>query len=154
MPAVIKTIQAKTGGQKVAYIGHSQGTTQMFSALSESPDYFTDKVPLFVALGPVSKIPKSGIPFINFVAKFYGMIDKTAKMLNQYELGGTKHPEGGSNMCTFVPKLCIYMSAMFVNTGPSYDDPDAYAVYSAHGPNGTSLNDILHYAQNLKEDRF
>lgn len=54
LPAVIDMIQEQTEGQKVAYIGHSQGTTQMFSGLSENEDYFKDKVPLFVALGPVS----------------------------------------------------------------------------------------------------
>ena len=56
LPAVIDMIQEKTQGQKVAYVGHSQGTTQMFSGLSENEAYFKDKIPLFVALGPVSKI--------------------------------------------------------------------------------------------------
>lgn len=56
LPAVIDMIQTQTDGQKVAYIGHSQGTTQMFSGLSENSAYFEDKVPLFVALGPVSQI--------------------------------------------------------------------------------------------------
>lgn len=39
-PAMIDYIQSLTGHEKVSYIGHSQGTTQMFSALADKQ---TDK---------------------------------------------------------------------------------------------------------------
>jgi len=55
-PAFLDYITERTGHEKVAYIGHSQGTTQMFYALAENPEYFKSKISLFVALGPVTKL--------------------------------------------------------------------------------------------------
>ena len=49
----IDFILEKTGLETLSYVGHSQGTTQMFVASSLDPSYFTQKVNLFVALAPV-----------------------------------------------------------------------------------------------------
>ena len=54
--AVIDYIIQQTGQEKVAYVGHSMGTTQMFYALATDGDNYKDKLSLFVALGPVTKI--------------------------------------------------------------------------------------------------
>jgi len=56
IPANLDYITELTGVEKVSYIGHSQGTTQMFFGLSEFEDYYASKVNLFVALGPVTVI--------------------------------------------------------------------------------------------------
>lgn len=56
IPAFIDYILDKTGQDKLTYIGHSMGTTQMFVAGSLNPDYFREKVNLFVALGPVATL--------------------------------------------------------------------------------------------------
>jgi len=41
-----------------------------------------------------------------------------------------------------------------VTHDPKLDDLDRFAVYMGHEPNGTSVKALLHYAQNLREDRF
>lgn len=38
VPANIDYIINETGFSKVAYVGHSQGTTQMFAALADNED--------------------------------------------------------------------------------------------------------------------
>lgn len=43
----------QTGEEKVSYIAHSQGNTEMFSALSENHGDLKDKINLFIALSPV-----------------------------------------------------------------------------------------------------
>jgi len=141
IPAVIDYIQYGTGGQKVAVIGHSQGTTQMFSTLSEDPDYFADKVSLFVALAPVTTLGNTEIPLLPFVAKFYDTIEETSKMFGMYEVGA-KGQSKDTSICTKIPQLCEQMSRFFVNRHPALDDPDAFAVSSAHGPAGTSVRDL------------
>ena len=87
LPAVIDMIQSKTDGQKVAYAGHSQGTTQMFSALSENSDYFADKIALFVALGPVTKISHTQSQLLQLTAKFYDEVVNTGELLGIHEIG-------------------------------------------------------------------
>jgi pimeloyl-ACP methyl ester carboxylesterase len=39
-PALFNYVLDKTGVRSVSYVGHSQGTTQMFAALSENFDFF------------------------------------------------------------------------------------------------------------------
>lgn len=157
LPAVIDSIQAKTGGQKVAYIGHSQGTTQMFSALSEdTAGYFNDKVPIFVALGPVSKISHTQAGIFQFAADFYDLLADTCDLLGIHELLGANWFTSGVSQlfCTNIPVFCELIAELFVNKHPELDDNDRFAVYMGHEPNGTSVKSILHYAQNLREDRF
>jgi pimeloyl-ACP methyl ester carboxylesterase len=43
----------KTGSEKITYIGHSQGTTQMLVALMAFPEFFRKHMQLFVAIAPV-----------------------------------------------------------------------------------------------------
>jgi len=58
-PAQIDFVRAKTGYDKIAYIGHSQGTSQMFSALAEGHGDLEDKINLFIALCPITNLGKS-----------------------------------------------------------------------------------------------
>ena len=49
----------QTGQQQLSYVGHSQGTTIMFAALSTYPD-IASRVRLFAALGPVARVGHIG----------------------------------------------------------------------------------------------
>mmetsp|Transcript_24545 Transcript_24545/g.24144 ORF Transcript_24545/g.24144 Transcript_24545/m.24144 type:complete len:133 (+) Transcript_24545:254-652(+) len=64
IPAVIDYVKKKTRMDKVAYIGHSQGTSQMFYALAENEDYFTENLAAFIALGPVLNLTNCGSELI------------------------------------------------------------------------------------------
>ena len=55
-PAQIDFVRHKTGQDKVTWIGHSQGTTQMFTALAENFGGMRDKINLFVALCPITNL--------------------------------------------------------------------------------------------------
>jgi len=56
-PAQIDFILKTTGLNKIsAYIGHSEGTSQMFIGASLKPDYFKSTVDLFVALAPIVRL--------------------------------------------------------------------------------------------------
>lgn len=88
LPAVIDYILAVTDQPKIAYVGHSQGTTQMFYALAENEAYFQDKVSLFVALAPVTKITNQKADLVAVAADIYTVIDDTAELFHMYEIGG------------------------------------------------------------------
>lgn len=127
----------------------------MFSGMSEEPDYFAQRVPIAVLVAPVSQIGNTTMPFVPFVAKWYKTIADTAWMFNMQEIGAAKDGKlTNDSWCTKFPQLCLKMSGSFVNTHSELDDPDRYAVSTAHGPNGTSVKDILHYAQTLDQKRF
>ena len=49
-----------TGVEKVTYVGHSQGTLQMFAALSDNIQYYRKRMKLFVAIAPVVSVKNLG----------------------------------------------------------------------------------------------
>jgi lysosomal acid lipase/cholesteryl ester hydrolase len=67
VPANLDYITKVTGQAKVTYVGHSQGTSQMYYALATNENYIASKVNLFVALGPVMKLTHCKSPLINLV---------------------------------------------------------------------------------------
>jgi len=56
LPAEIDYVLGVTGQEKLSYVGHSEGTTQMFIGASLNQEYFKSKVNLFVALAPITRI--------------------------------------------------------------------------------------------------
>jgi len=68
VPTFIDHILDKTGLENLSYIGHSQGTTQMFLAAAMNPDYFKAKVNLFVALAPVASTANIKSPAMHIAA--------------------------------------------------------------------------------------
>lgn len=61
-PAFIDFVLEKTGQEKLTYIGHSQGTAQVFAGASLMPDFYADKLNLFVALAPVASTHNIEVP--------------------------------------------------------------------------------------------
>ena len=58
-----------SGQEKVTFMGHSQGTTQMFYELSQNQDWINERVNLFVALAPIANMAHSELikPVTNFL---------------------------------------------------------------------------------------
>jgi len=54
LPAQIDGIKEVTGVDKVTYIGHNQGATQMLFALVKHEEEIKKRVNLFVALAPIA----------------------------------------------------------------------------------------------------
>ena len=83
--AWIDFILEKTGLETLSYVGHSQGTTQMFLAGSLDPDYFKQKINLFVALAPVGTTASITNPFMKFSSDHINLfIDTLVGGMKQY----------------------------------------------------------------------
>ena len=64
LPTFIDLILEETGLENISYVGHSEGTTQMFLGASLNPEYFTEKINLFIALAPVASTANISNPLI------------------------------------------------------------------------------------------
>ena len=106
----------------------------MFSALSENSAYFADKVPIYVALGPVTKTSHTGAKITTFASHFYDEIVDTANLLGIYEIGGANwFTHGFTNLfCVHIPEFCELISELFVTHHPELDDDERFAVYAGH----------------------
>jgi pimeloyl-ACP methyl ester carboxylesterase len=105
-PGMIDYILEHTGEKKLSYIAHSQGTTQMFSALSENHGQLNDKVNLFIALSPVVFLQQTKNESIK---ELIGDIDGLVWLFNYlgiYELFGPEWQLISESICMFKEDLC------------------------------------------------
>ena len=52
MPAFVAEIRKRNGNKKVAYVGHSQGTTQSFAGMALIPEWYDENISMSAFLGP------------------------------------------------------------------------------------------------------
>lgn len=76
----------------MTYVGHSQGTTQMFCALAENFAFFKERINLFIALAPVVRVDSCSSGIIKKM-KDNDLLEKTLKKLKVFEM----MPSSGKN---------------------------------------------------------
>lgn len=106
-PAQIDYVRKATGVDKVTYIGHSQGTSQMFSAISMNQDFWLERLNLWVALAPVTKLDHTKSELFLFVDKFEKLIEDTADLLGIWEIFGPPANEASKIFCGVIPDICL-----------------------------------------------
>ena len=88
LPAQIDAALKLSGQEKVTYVGHSQGTTQMFYALTQDEPKIMSKVNLFVALAPIVRPSHSFFTGIQTIVKHLEEIAITTNLLGIYSVMG------------------------------------------------------------------
>ena len=83
IPAVINYINSiNKSGEKIIYVGHSQGTSSMFSGLTHKFDFYKKNIKLFVALAPVARMANLGSTLLSILANI--SIHKLVKKIKIY----------------------------------------------------------------------
>lgn len=142
-PAQIDFVRSVTGHDKISYIGHSQGTSQMFSALAEGHGNLKDKINLFVALCPITNLGLSSAGFMDFGAKWYGILESTFNSLNIRQIKGPGWNRLSIALCTVVP--CDLFDKMSLPSAESFNDPRVVETMQTRGSSSASSKQILHY---------
>lgn len=155
-PAFLEYIIAQTGYQKVAYIGHSQGTTQLFYALAHNEDYFASKLSVFMAFGPVLQLTHCQSDLLYFFAEHDALIIDTCELFGIYDLFPANWATTGAMqlICGTIPELCEFGVYLICDEDVDLDDSDRLTVYMGHFPSGTSLNCLVHYGQLIQSSQF
>jgi len=126
-PAQIELALRMTGNKKVTYVGHSQGTTQMFYALQAEPEYWGQKVNLFVAAAPVTRLDHTTNPLIKLFAQIQGTLRNTLYFFKVYSLLGDAVTSAGVHLvCGTIPSLCQFLEGFAITHDPSLDDEDRF----------------------------
>eukprot|EP00178_Gracilaria_changii_P009790 TRINITY_DN2842_c0_g1_i1.p1 TRINITY_DN2842_c0_g1~~TRINITY_DN2842_c0_g1_i1.p1 ORF type:complete len:199 (+),score=25.69 TRINITY_DN2842_c0_g1_i1:167-763(+) len=116
VPANLNEILRITGKPNLTYIGHSQGTSQMFAALSDTDkasEYIKKRVNKFIGIMPVSYMSNQCSPMLNsiksstvlpFILKTLGVkeIFPSACSKNAIQTIATKV------LCTTLPSVCDF----------------------------------------------
>jgi len=152
VPACIQKTLAVTGRSSLSYIGHSQGATIGFAALSRIP-YVSQRVNLFVALAPVTYMSHQGSKLLGLLGTLHA--DKIVKLLGDGEFVPT--PDFLSKIlgiqCIITPSLCNnLLSSLFGDSGRL--DKSRMGVFTAHWPDMTSRMNMIHWIQNARSGDF
>lgn len=78
-PAQIDFVRKETGQSKIAYVGHSQGTSQMFAALAYNFGDLQNKLTVFAALAPVANLKNSPDDMLTAASKYWRQLEATAR---------------------------------------------------------------------------
>lgn len=86
--AQIDGVLKETGVSKVTYVGHSQGTSQIFYALATNEDYLKERINLVVAFAPILRLGNTTDPVLKHLAVARPLLESTVQALGLWELMG------------------------------------------------------------------
>ncbi|KAK1931101.1 Lysosomal acid lipase/cholesteryl ester hydrolase [Phytophthora citrophthora] len=153
LPAVINYIQDTSGRSTISYVGHSQGVTQALVGFSANQT-LAKSVSYFGALAPVSWLGNSKAEL--FVALADAHLDLLYQGLGIVELLPhsdllTKFLAGYT--CTAIDGICGSAISLLFGTTTSLNISHVPVLIS-QTPAGTSVKDVAHFAQGIREDTF
>jgi pimeloyl-ACP methyl ester carboxylesterase len=130
-PAVIDFILDKTGHEKINYIGHSEGTTQIMAGASLIPEYYKEKMLLCVFLAPPAAMSNNSVAILEFLAQkpmrlLLLALMNTIKLWNliPYDYVNQEH---AIILCDLLNgKICNMIMSVFCDADPSIDYTDFY----------------------------
>ena len=73
LPAMLERIKKVTGRNKVNYVGHSQGSVVLFSAVAQLGHKFSRKINKFFALAPAAAVSRMNSNYSKYFNETHGM---------------------------------------------------------------------------------
>jgi pimeloyl-ACP methyl ester carboxylesterase len=146
IPAVISYVLSVTKQGKLTYIGHSQGTIQMFAQLSQNPS-FMENINIFIALGPVGVVRNIDVPVLKLL--------KEIPLFKALEDVGIYHilPNEKENImfyeiCHLFESVCEGFIGMIADMHvKEVDNVERFPIIMSHEPGGTSTQNMEHWQQ-------
>jgi pimeloyl-ACP methyl ester carboxylesterase len=155
LPETVDYILAATGYKTLSYIGHSQGTTMTFAAFNIHPHY-ASKLNLFVGLGPVASVKNIENKFLKFLADWD--IDLLIQYLGAERFGIPSDSYLGrlieSYFCYMEPQICANVVELICGQHQNAFNNSRMPVVSTHEPGGTSVKNVIHWAQLVRRGLF
>eukprot|EP01111_Echinosteliopsis_oligospora_P015589 TRINITY_DN620_c0_g1_i1.p1 TRINITY_DN620_c0_g1~~TRINITY_DN620_c0_g1_i1.p1 ORF type:complete len:393 (+),score=102.53 TRINITY_DN620_c0_g1_i1:38-1216(+) len=152
LPTNLNYVLSVTGVQTVSYVGHSQGTIQAFIGF-EDPD-LQSKVNVFIALAPVAWLAHCKSLLLDAMADLD--VDVLFKVL------GIKEFTPDTNLlkwllpetCKVDPSICDDFLGLVMGWDSADLNNTRLPVITAHEPSGTSVVNMVHWAQLIRSKNF
>ncbi|KAK7113543.1 gastric triacylglycerol lipase-like [Littorina saxatilis] len=156
LPAMIDHVVRTTGVKQVHYLGHSQGTAMGFAGFS-SNHTLAAMVKRFYALAPVTKVRNITSP-VRLLAPFANELALAFALLGRYDFLSHNNEIMdflARDVCSDISDI-LCENVLFVLGGfdRTHLNESRVPVYVAHNPGGTSVQNILHFAQGVNVDAF
>lgn len=156
LPAMLDHVLNETGRERLLYVGHSQGTLILFGLLAERPEY-NDKIELFAAMGPVTTVTYMRSP-IRYLAPFVENAADLFALFGEYDFlpSSALMKLIAGTVCQFEESRSLCESVIFFICGPEGQqiNKTRLPVLVSHTPAGTSVRNMVHFAQLVLSERF
>lgn len=156
VPAVIKYIKNVTKAEKLDYIGHSQGTTTFFLQYTINPEFLSQNIDKFVALGPVPSVSYATSKLVKYLASsdlFKNLYPFGNLLRFGVTIGKVIHA-----LCDVANPICAQIVKEFIgNTDTKRIDFEKIKDLFYYEPGGSSHHNVLHWLQcynNKRMERF
>ena len=147
LPATIKYIKSKTGGKKMSYIAHSQGSTIFFMLYMHNPSLVESSFDHFSSVGTVPNIAHAVFTPIKLLDTVYGLLDLFNFGKGMLTLSDSQRLKL-SNFCKILPFSCNTFFELGANI--KYTKRIDYSKiynYLYYYPGGTSKINLLQWSQ-------
>ncbi|VDM19956.1 unnamed protein product, partial [Wuchereria bancrofti] len=148
LDSMINYVLNETSQQSLYYIGYSEGTLTMFAKLSID-QLFAQKIRKFFALGPIGTLT-----YINGLVrvageKFLRPLKMLVKITGKFMPNESIFQKISKSTCSLKSIVEHCENLMFQMTGPATIQMNVsrIPIYMSHLPAGTSMANVLHWAQ-------
>ena len=129
--------------KKIIYFGHSEGTSQMFAALSDpiSKTYVRAHTERFFALSPIAYMTQITTEALSWVSNIEQTIDFAANVLHVWQIGGLNCDDESPQWAALAYQMCKRIAFLCDRSDLSLGDLS---------DDGASVKQLAHYAQLIK----
>jgi pimeloyl-ACP methyl ester carboxylesterase len=154
VPDVINYIRTQTGVPTVSYVGHSEGTIQMFASLIRRT-VTAQMINIFMAFAPVTTVGHE-------TNKLFRVLSEPGVMVAWEAVLGKKAflptPEQllpfDEALCRADPFACEILIEAFCGKHNGAFNNSRMQVMAGHEPGGTSMRNMEHWAQLVHTDKY
>lgn len=120
------------------------------------PEYYTEKLNLFVAEAPIVDLKHSESTLLHLVADFESEIGFWVKLFGIYNIIPPLwlEEEAATKFCHWFSFICKELIGIFADMDPHVDNLDRGEVYLSNFPSGSGYMTFLHYAQIMNSGNF
>lgn len=158
LPTMIDFALARSGRDRLHYIGHSQGTTSFFVMTSLRPEY-NQKIISMHAFAPVAYMAHNESALLRILSHFSGNLESALTMLGIGEFlpNNEVMSWAGRNLCmdevTFQP-LCSNIIFLLGGWNEEQHNATILPLKLGHTPAGAASRQFVHYAQGIVGKEF
>lgn len=135
----------------MTYIGHSQGTAQVFSGASRHPELYEDKINLMVALAPIASVSNTTGAGVHSVTPYWRAFEFAAKKLGAYNIIGVNWWEDAAIMelCNLFDGICAKIIQGAADSSTDVDNLDRLNVFLENFPAGSGYKTLVYFMQDV-----